>query len=377
MANGSRRMKRVMLIFGTRPEAIKMVALARCLAASRQLQPVICVTAQHREMLDQILGLFSLVPDYDLNLMKPGQTLGDLSARILSGLESVFASVNPDAVLVQGDTTSTFCGALSSFYHRVPVGHIEAGLRTGDLASPFPEELNRVLTTRIARWHFAATEHNRQTLLREDVPDDSIFVTGNPVIDALLTVRDSINQGTASDETLRLIETYRRPYILITGHRRESFGDGFLAICRALAAIARDNPALDLIYPVHLNPNVQKPVHDILGNIPNVHLIPPQSYEPFVGLMANSRFIITDSGGVQEEAPSLGKPVLVMRDKTERVESLEGGVRLVGTDEQKIYQAACRLIEDGQHYREMAEAINPYGSGKSAEQIVQILESQL
>jgi UDP-N-acetylglucosamine 2-epimerase (non-hydrolysing) len=370
-------MKRVMLIFGTRPEAIKMVALASALAASKSLSPILCVTAQHREMLDQILALFSLTPDYDMNLMTPGQTLSGLSARILSGLEPILQQARPDAILVQGDTTSTLCGALAAFYQRIPVGHVEAGLRTGDLFSPYPEELNRVLTTRISRWHFAATEHNRQTLLSERVPAEQIFLTGNPVIDALLSVRDRIDHGQASPETQALLKQFTRPFILITGHRRESFGDGFQSICRALARIAKQHPEIDLVYPVHLNPNVQKPVHEILAGIANVRLIPPQSYEPFVGLMSKSLFIITDSGGVQEEAPSLGKPVLVMRDKTERVESLQGGVRLVGTDEEKIVQAAERLLSDAEFYNEMAGAINPYGTGDAAEKIVRILEREL
>lgn len=370
-------MKRVMLVFGTRPEAIKMVAIAQRLRESNSLEPVVCVTAQHRQMLDQILELFSLVPDYDLDLMTAGQTLAGLSSRILCDLEPVLHSAKPDAVLVQGDTTSTLCGALGAFYQRIPVGHVEAGLRTGDLGSPFPEELNRVLTTRMAQWHFAATEHNRQTLLNEGVSEEHVYLTGNPVIDALLNVRDRVIEGTVSDATQQLLKTFERPYILITGHRRESFGGGFQSICRALARIAKANPRIDLIYPVHLNPNVQKPVREILGAIDNIRLIEPQGYESFVGLMAGSRFIITDSGGVQEEAPSLGKPVLVMRDKTERVESLEGGVRLVGTDEERIVGEAERLLSDQDHYRRMAEAINPYGSGDAAAKIVSILEREL
>lgn len=370
-------MKRVMLIFGTRPEAIKMVSIARRLQESETLEPIVCVTAQHRQMLDQILRLFSLVPDYDLDLMTAGQTLAGLSSRILNGLEPVLDTAKPDAVLVQGDTTSTLCGALGAFYQRIPVGHVEAGLRTGDLASPFPEELNRVLTTRMSRWHFAATEHNRETLLSESVPESRVYLTGNPVIDALLSVRDRVVGGEASEETKQFLASFKRPYILITGHRRESFGGGFQAICRALARIAKANPDLDLVYPVHLNPNVQQPVREILGSINNVLLIEPQGYEPFVGLMAGSRFIITDSGGVQEEAPSLGKPVLVMRDKTERVESLEGGVRLVGTDEERLVAEAELLLSDEVHYRRMAEAINPYGCGDAAEKIVSILEQEL
>ena len=285
--------------------------------------------------------------------------------------------VTPAAVLVQGDTTTTLCGALSAFYHGIPVGHVEAGLRTGDFSSPFPEEMNRVLTTRLARWHFAATTHNQQTLRQEGVPAERVFVTGNPVIDALFLVRDAIAAGQASAETQTLLERFQRPFILVTGHRRESFGTGFQSICRALATLAKRFPDYDLVYPVHLNPNVQAPVKATLGNLTNVHLIAPQPYEPFVGLMAAAKFIITDSGGVQEEAPSLGKPVLVMRDKTERIESLEGGVRLVGTDETRIVDEATRLIQDTNHYQQMAAAINPYGDGGSADKIVNILEREL
>jgi UDP-N-acetylglucosamine 2-epimerase (non-hydrolysing) len=370
-------MKKVMLVFGTRPEAIKMVALAKALNQSTVLKPVICVTAQHRQMLDQILELFDLVPDEDLNLMKPGQTLSGLSSRILSALEPVLVRHKPDAVLVQGDTTSTLCGALAAFYQSIPVGHVEAGLRTGDLSSPFPEEMNRVLTTRLSRWHFAATEHNVNTLLSERVDPSLIFLTGNPVIDALFEVRDRVAGGHATAETEVFLKQFDRPFILVTGHRRESFGDAFQGICRALRRIAEAHPELDLVYPVHLNPNVQEPVHRILGELHNVHLVEPQAYEPFVGLMAKSLLILTDSGGVQEEAPSLGKPVLVMRDKTERVEALSGGVRLVGTDEKRIFNEAERLLNDPAYYHSLAEATNPYGNGSSAAKIVAILEQEL
>jgi UDP-N-acetylglucosamine 2-epimerase (non-hydrolysing) len=370
-------MKRVMLVFGTRPEAIKMAPLARELQRSDTLEPLICVTAQHREMLDQILTLFELRPDFDLDLMTPGQTLTQLTARALEALAPVMREAQPDAVLVQGDTTTTFCGALAAFYHQIPVGHVEAGLRTGDLRSPFPEEANRVLTTRLARWHFAATDHNRQTLVDEGVDPARVRVTGNSVIDALLTVRDAVDRGDVSDATGRLLARFARPYVLITGHRRESFGSGFESICQALAELATANPDLDLVYPVHLNPQVQRPVNATLGALPNVHLIPPQPYESFVALMCGSRFIITDSGGVQEEAPSLGKPVLVMRDKTERVESLRGGVRLVGTDRERIVSEATRLLRDATHFRAMAEAMNPYGDGRAAERIVQTLATEL
>ena len=369
-------MKRVMLVFGTRPEAIKMVPIVQELSRHPECQPIVCVTAQHREMLDQILELFDITPDYDLDLMQPGQTLSQLSARILAQLEPVLVEAKPDAVLVQGDTTSTFCGALAAFYQNIPVGHLEAGLRTGDLRAPFPEEMNRVLTTRLAAWHFAATETNRRTLLEEGVPEDRVFVTGNSVIDALLQVRDRIERGEMSQQTNDLLDSLSRPFVLVTGHRRESFGSGFESICKALRTLAERHPNVDVIYPVHLNPNVQEPVHRILNEVPNIRLMQPLGYEPFVALMAKSTFILTDSGGVQEEAPSLGKPVLVMRDKTERTEGLDGGVRLVGTNPDRILAEAERLLTDDAHYREMAEANNPYGDGSTSEHIVRLL-SQL
>ena len=366
-------MKRVMLVFGTRPEAIKMVPMVQALQRHPDFEPIVCVTAQHRQMLDQILELFGVKPDIDLDLMQPGQTLASLSARIIEKLTPVIREQKPDAVLVQGDTTTTFCSALSAFYEGVPIGHLEAGLRTGDIRAPFPEEMNRVLTTRIASWHFAATERNRQTLLAEGVPADNVFVTGNSVIDALLQVRDRIESGERSPETTRIIERFSKPYILVTGHRRESFGGGFEAICRAIRSLAERHPEFDIVYPVHLNPNVQEPVRRILSGQSNVQLIEPLGYEPFVALMCRAHFILTDSGGVQEEAPSLGKPVLVMRDKTERQEGLDGGVRLVGTDEQRILAESERLMSDPAHYRSMAEAINPYGNGTTSTQIVTLL----
>ncbi|MEQ9408299.1 MAG: UDP-N-acetylglucosamine 2-epimerase (non-hydrolyzing) [Fuerstiella sp.] len=370
-------MKKIMLVFGTRPEAIKMVPLVQALDRHPEFQPIVCVTAQHRQMLDQILELFDITVDQDLNLMQPGQTLADLSARVLTSLTPVIQKIQPDAVLVQGDTTSTFCGALAAFYSNVPVGHVEAGLRTGNLRSPFPEEMNRVLTTRLATWHFAATDQNLRNLVNERIPEDHIFVTGNPVIDALLQVRDRILQGQHSDETGRLLKQFTRPFILVTGHRRESFGDGFESICQALKTLAEQHPEFDVLYPVHLNPNVQEPVNRILSHTPNIRLLSPLGYEPFVALMTRAYLILTDSGGVQEEAPSLGKPVLVMRDTTERTEGLEGGVRLVGTNQQRIVAEASRLIADQQHYRTMAEAANPYGDGHAAERILNLLSSML
>lgn len=370
-------MKRILLVFGTRPEAIKMCPMAQTLREHPDFEPVVCVTAQHRQMLDQILDLFSIKPEYDLNLMQPGQTLAGLTSKIIDSLTPVLKQVRPDAILVQGDTTTTFASALAAFYENVPIGHLEAGLRTGDIRAPFPEEMNRVLTTRIASWHFAATERNRQTLLAEGVPPELVFVTGNSVIDALLQVRDRIERGQCSAETTALIERFSQPYILVTGHRRESFGTGFESICQAIRSLALKHPELDVVYPVHLNPNVQEPVRRILSGLPNVKLIEPLSYEPFVALMCRSKFILTDSGGVQEEAPSLGKPVLVMRDKTERQEGLDGGVRLVGTDEAKILAESERLIGDAAHYQRMAEAINPYGDGQTCSRIADLMHRLL
>lgn len=366
-----------MLAFGTRPEAIKMAPLVQALEAHPDFEPQVVVTAQHREMLDQILELFGVIPHVDLDLMQPGQSLAALTARIVDRLTPVIAELQPDAILVQGDTTTTFCSALAAFYQDVPIGHVEAGLRTGDIRAPFPEEMNRVLTSRLARWHFAATESNRQTLLNEGVDAASVFVTGNPVIDALLQVRDRIESGQQSEATKELTRQFQRPYVLVTGHRRESFGDGFESICRAIASLAGRHPELDVVYPVHLNPRVQEPVNRLLSQLPNVRLIAPQSYEPFVALMCGARFILTDSGGVQEEAPSLGKPVLVMRDQTERQEGLDGGVRLVGTNEDRILAESERLISEESHYQQMAEAINPYGDGTTSNQIVQLLASHV
>jgi len=370
-------MKKIMLIFGTRPEGIKMAPLALALASHPGLQPFVCVTAQHREMLDDTLGLFAIEPDADLDVMRPNQDQTGLTAQILSGLGPVLKREQPDAVLVQGDTTSTFCGALAAFYQGVPVGHVEAGLRTGDLRAPFPEELNRRLITQMCSWHFAPTELNRDNLLHEHVPAEQVFVTGNTVIDALLWTREHIKQGRASAETRATLERFVRPYILVTGHRRESFGEGFERICTALARVARQHPGMDIVYPVHLNPNVQEPVHRILAGLDNIHLIEPQPYEAFVGLMDGAHFIVTDAGGVQEEAPSLGKPVLVMRDRTERMEGLDAGVRLVGTATDNIVAGVERLLNDPGHYQAMATAANPYGDGSSAARIVEVLADAL
>lgn len=370
-------MKKILLAFGTRPEAIKMAPVIRALEAHPNLQPVTCVTAQHRHMLDQILGLFDIAPEFDLDLMQPDQDLAKLSARILENLTPVLRQVKPDAVLVQGDTTTTFMAALASFYLQVPVGHIEAGLRTGDLQAPFPEEANRVLTSRLARWHFAPTENNREALIREGIPTDQIHKTGNTVIDALHWMQARIERGESSNETQELLSQFNRPFILVTGHRRESFGHGFESICQALKSVSENHPDLDIVYPVHLNPNVQEPVLRLLGSRPNIHLIDPLGYEPFTALMGRSQLVITDSGGVQEEAPALGKPVLVTRNKTERTEALDAGVRLVGTDQDAIGSEVDRLLNDPSYYQKMSNAVNPYGDGTAASRIAAILGDEL
>ncbi|MCP1439104.1 UDP-N-acetylglucosamine 2-epimerase (non-hydrolyzing) [Erwinia persicina] len=370
---------KVLTVFGTRPEAIKMAPLVHALAQDGEIDARLCVTAQHREMLDQVLQLFAIVPDYDLNIMRPGQGLTEITSRILEGLKGVFTEFRPDVVLVHGDTTTTFAASLAAFYHRIPVGHVEAGLRTGDLYSPWPEEANRTLTGHLATWHFPPTETARQNLLRENLPAARMFVTGNTVIDALFWVRDRV----LSDEQLRNGLATRYPFleadkklILVTGHRRESFGDGFERICSALADIARRHPEAQIVYPVHLNPNVSEPVNRILSDIDNVVLIEPQEYLPFVWLMDRAWLILTDSGGIQEEAPSLGKPVLVMRDTTERPEAVDAGtVRLVGTDTQKIVREVTRLLTDEEAYQSMSRAHNPYGDGLACERIVQALKN--
>ncbi|HCR3984243.1 TPA: UDP-N-acetylglucosamine 2-epimerase (non-hydrolyzing) [Kluyvera ascorbata] len=370
---------KVLTVFGTRPEAIKMAPLVHALAKDPHFEAKVCVTAQHREMLDQVLNLFSIVPDYDLNIMSPGQGLTEITCRILQGLKPVLESFKPDVVLVHGDTTTTAAASLAAFYQRIPVGHVEAGLRTGDLYSPWPEEANRTLTGHLAMYHFAPTENSRQNLLRENLPDKRIFVTGNTVIDALFWVRDRV----LSDTALRSDMAQRYPFlsngkktILVTGHRRESFGQGFEHICHALAKIAADNPDVQIVYPVHLNPNVSEPVNRILGHIDSVILIEPQDYLPFVWLMNHAWLILTDSGGIQEEAPSLGKPVLVMRETTERPEAIDAGtVRLVGTDSQRIVDEVTRLLRDDEEYQRMSRAHNPYGDGRACERILAALKN--
>ncbi|MDB9567438.1 non-hydrolyzing UDP-N-acetylglucosamine 2-epimerase [Providencia rettgeri] len=370
---------KVLTVFGTRPEAIKMAPLVHALAEDTDFEAKVCVTAQHREMLDQVLKLFEIIPDYDLNIMKPGQDLTDITCRILEGLKSVFADFQPDVVLVHGDTATTMATSLAAFYHRIPVGHVEAGLRTGNLYSPWPEEANRKIAGHLAMYHFAPTENSRQNLLKESIPDSHIFVTGNSVIDALLWVRDKVMSDQHMMEKLAANYPFIDPnkkMILVTGHRRESFGGGFERICHALAEIAQAHPDVQVVYPVHLNPNVSEPVKRILHNIDNIILISPQDYLPFVYLMNHAYLILTDSGGIQEEAPSLGKPVLVMRDTTERPEAVDAGtVRLVGTDTQKIVKEVNRLLTDDAEYHEMSRAHNPYGDGHACQRILAALKS--
>ncbi|KFF69122.1 UDP-N-acetylglucosamine 2-epimerase [Pectobacterium brasiliense] len=370
---------KVLTVFGTRPEAIKMAPLVHALAQDGAFESRICVTAQHREMLDQVLRLFDITPDYDLDIMRPGQGLSEISCRILSGLEPVMAEFKPDLVLVHGDTTTTLATSLAAFYQRIPVGHVEAGLRTGNLYSPWPEEANRKLTGHLAMYHFAPTENSRQNLLREHLSDRHIFVTGNTVIDALFWVRDRILGDAALrrslDEKYAFLDDNKK-LILVTGHRRESFGGGFERICSALADIARRHPEVQIVYPVHLNPNVSEPVNRILSGIDNVMLIAPQDYLPFVYLMNRSYMILTDSGGIQEEAPSLGKPVLVMRDTTERPEAVEAGtVKLVGTEVTSIVDAVSTLLTDEEAYQAMSRAHNPYGDGQACQRIVDALKN--
>ena len=362
-------MHKILLIFGTRPEAIKLCPVIRRLREDPAKFDVrVCVTAQHRQMLDQVLQAFDVKPDHDLDLMLPGQTLYQSTSRILAGLEKVLNDEKPAMVIVQGDTTTTLCGALAAFYSHVPVGHVEAGLRTGDLAQPFPKEMNRVLTSRITALHFAATEQAADNLRGEGVPGASIAVTGNTGIDAVLYVRDGLEQGTLRVPERPELDPNKK-LILVTAHRRESFGGGFERICRALARIA-DRGDVQLVYPVHPNPNVQDPVQRILAVHPHIRLMAPQSYVPFVDLMRRAYLLITDSGGVQEEGPSLGKPILVLREKTERPEAVSAGtVRLVGTDEERIVAEATALLEDRELYDRMARVHNPYGDGRASERI--------
>jgi UDP-N-acetylglucosamine 2-epimerase (non-hydrolysing) len=365
-------MVKVLIVFGTRPEAIKMAPVVRELEKSLDVR--VCVTAQHREMLDQVLDLFEIVPDHDLDIMKPGQDLFDVTSSVLQGMKWVLAEEKPDVVLVHGDTTTTMATTLAAFYLQIPVGHVEAGLRTHDIYSPFPEEVNRQITGRVAAYHFAPTEQARQNLLAEQIPDEKIIVTGNTVIDALLSVVEKARAMPFSKELLKqlpfLAEEQNHQMVLVTGHRRENFGQGFEEICQALHDLAKMYPEVQIVYPVHLNPNVREPVNRILSNVDNIHLIEPQDYLPFVKLMDASHLILTDSGGIQEEAPSLGKPVLVMRNTTERPEAVEAGtVKLVGADRDKIVQAVDLLLTDESVYKAMARAHNPYGDGLASERI--------
>ncbi|HER26348.1 MAG TPA: UDP-N-acetylglucosamine 2-epimerase (non-hydrolyzing) [Rhodospirillales bacterium] len=364
---------KVLSVFGTRPEAIKMAPVIRALEAEPTVESVVCVTAQHRSMLDQVLQLFAIQPEYDLNVMRPNQDLSHITSTVLTGLADVLDKCQPDRVLVHGDTTTTFAASLAAFYRRIPVGHVEAGLRTGDIFAPWPEEMNRRLTDTIADVFYAPTEQAADNLRRESVAESAIVVTGNTVIDALLDVSSRLKQ----DDKLRQVQEAQLPYLdparkllLVTGHRRENFGQGFENICRALTTLAARND-VQIIYPVHLNPNVTDPVHRLLGDLSNVHLIEPKDYLPFVFLMERSYLVITDSGGIQEEAPSLGKPVLVMRDVTERPEAVAAGtVRLVGTDEDAIVGECNRLLDDEKAYGEMSRTHNPYGDGTASAQIV-------
>jgi UDP-N-acetylglucosamine 2-epimerase (non-hydrolysing) len=368
-------LKRILVIFGTRPEAIKLCPLVRQL----RLQPdtftvKVCVTAQHREMLDHALEAFSIAPDYDLDLMQPRQTLSALTARILAALDPVLEADQPDLVMVQGDTTTTLAGALAAFHREIPVAHVEAGLRTGDMTQPFPEEMNRVLTSRLAAWHFAPTPRAAEALLREGTARGRIFVTGNTGIDAVLYVRDALDSGALPVPNWPWLEPDKQ-LILITSHRRENFGPGFESSMRALARLATRGD-VQIVYPVHRNPNVAEPAQAILAGLPHVRLIDPLPYVPFVDLMRRARLIVTDSGGIQEEAPSLGKPVLVLRAKTERPEAVEAGaVKLVGVDENRIVAEAARLLDDPAEYARMTRIHNPYGDGHACERIARLLES--
>ena len=383
-------MKKIMLVFGTRPEAIKMAPMVKEFQKyPEQFQTIVCVTGQHREMLDQVLHIFEIEPDYDLNIMKQGQDLYDVTARVLTGMRDVLKETRPDVVLVHGDTTTSTAAALAAFYQQIPVGHVEAGLRTHNIYSPWPEEMNRQITGRIAAYHFAPTPLSRQNLLAEGIRDEKITITGNTVIDALYMVVERIK----NDKTLEfglncsLIKAGYdvdrlndgKKLVLITGHRRENFGDGFINMCQAIKTLSEKYPDVDFVYPMHLNPNVRKPIHEVFGedlsNLKNMFFIEPLEYLSFVYLMEKSTIVLTDSGGIQEEAPGLGKPVLVMRNTTERPEALEAGtVKLVGTDFNRIVEEVSRLLEDQSYYGIMSEAVNPYGDGLACRQIIMELE---
>lgn len=377
-----------MLVFGTRPEAIKMAPLVKKFQKyPEQFQTIICVTGQHREMLDQVLQIFDIKPDYDLNIMKQGQDLYDITARVLTGMREVLKEVQPDVVLVHGDTTTSTATALATFYQQIAVGHVEAGLRTHNIYSPWPEEINRQITGRIATYHFAPTSLSRQNLLLEGIQEKAITVTGNTVIDALYMVVEKIKKDTALSSQLKLslqnsgydVERLKDNHrlVLITGHRRENFGEGFIHMCNAIKTLTEKYPQIDFVYPMHLNPNVRKPIHDIFGSeqLSNMFFIEPLEYLSFVYLMEKSTVVLTDSGGIQEEAPGLGKPVLVMRDTTERPEAVDAGtVKLVGTDYEKIIYEVSRLLDDPTYYNQMSKAVNPYGDGEACERIIDKLK---
>ena len=375
-------MKRIALVFGTRPEAVKCCPVVRQMREHASLEPHVCVTGQHREMLDQILDVFEITPDVDLSLMQPGQTLVDLTGRAVKAVSDYLTEYEPQAVLVQGDTTTAFAAALAAFYHKIPVGHIEAGLRTGNKYSPFPEEINRVLISRLAEIHFAPTQHSQNNLLDEGIDPTRAVITGNTVIDALKAAAEKTRTeiptiGELPESIWNNAENQRR-MVLITGHRRENFGAGFESMCEAIRQLAERYADIYFIYPVHLNPNVREPVYRLLDGLENVHLITPQSYLPFVALMDRSTLILTDSGGVQEEAPTLGKPVLVMRDTTERPEAIESGTsKLVGTETDSIVSAAIELLDDESAYKKMAHAENPYGDGNASAKLCHALDQFL
>ena len=385
-------MKKVMLVFGTRPEAIKMAPLVKEFQLhANEFETIVCVTGQHREMLDQVLQIFEIQPNYDLNIMKQGQDLYDVTARVLIGMRDILKIVQPDVVLVHGDTTTSTAAALAAFYQQIPVGHVEAGLRTHNIYSPWPEEMNRQITGRIATYHFAPTSLSKQNLLAENIKEETVTVTGNTVIDALYMVVDKIKNDKELDaeleDTLKTsgydIKRLKngKKLVLITGHRRENFGDGFMSMCRAIQTLTKKYPDVDFVYPMHLNPNVRKPIHEIWGedlsNLCNMFFIEPLEYLSFVYLMEKSSIVLTDSGGIQEEAPGLGKPVLVMRDTTERPEALEAGtVKLVGTDYDRIVTEVSSLLSNNVYYSQMSKAVNPYGDGKACERIVDFLKDK-
>ena len=375
-------MKKILLVFGTRPEAIKMAPLVKEFQKDTEhFETKVCVTAQHRQMLDQVLEVFGITPDYDLNIMAPNQDLYDITSKVLLGLRDVLKDFAPDVVLVHGDTTTSMAASLAAFYRQIAVAHVEAGLRTYDMLSPWPEEMNRQVTDRICTYYFAPTGQSRQNLLRENIEEKKIFVTGNSVIDALLMAVDIIATKTGMEEQIHKeiqekgYTVGERDYILVTGHRRENFGEGFLHICKAIRELASKYPDIDIVYPVHLNPNVQKPVYELLSGLDNVFLISPLDYLPFIYAMQHSILLLTDSGGVQEEAPSLGKPVLVMRNTTERPEAVEAGTeKLVGTDAETIVGNVVELLRNKELYKRMSETHNPYGDGQACERIVNALK---